>query len=426
MRLKQKLARLDPPPKAQPGQARGQTLQRLRDQLARLDQKEERRRRRRKKERVDQEGRSRALPGERTETPYGEVHLVEGYLEPHHCHGRAPIAKALAASAERLGQLALDPRLEGVELERALFLDTETTGLAGGTGTVPFLIGVGSFEDESLRIQQLFLRDLGQEAPMLHWLRERVEASSCLVTFNGKTFDWPLLRNRYVINRVPAPRVSAHIDLLHCARRVFRPRLGSLRLVELEREVLGMRREDDLASAMIPELYFDYLDGGEVEPMLAVLEHNANDVIALSALVAELVDHFEEVHAEDDPRDHLAYARVAERAGDPSRARAFAEAAVEGGGSSSCTVEACLLAARVARRSRDIDAEEAALIEARAVADDDLLRAEVELALAKLYEHRRKDLRRALEHAAGTAIAEGDEGNDRRVARLERRLARHR
>ena len=424
MRLKQKLARLVPPPKAQPGQAHAQTLQALRDQLARLDRKEERRRRLRKKERVDQWALAWVLPGERTTTPYGDVHLVEGYLEPHHCHGRAPIARALAASAERLGQLALDPGLEGVELDRALFLDTETTGLAGGTGTVPFLIGVACFEDQSLRLQQLFLRDLGQEAPMLHWLRERVEESSCLVSFNGKTFDWPLLRNRYVINRVPAPCVSAHIDLLHCARRVFRPRLGSLRLVELEREVLGMRREDDVASALIPELYFDYLDGGEVEPMLAVLEHNANDLIALAALIAKLVDHFEDVHVEDDPRDHLAFARVAERAGDPGRARAFAEAAAEGGGSSSCTVEACLLAARIARRTKDIDAEEAALIEARAAADDDVLRAEVELALAKLYEHRKKDLRRALEHAVGTAIVEGDEATRRRVARLERRLAR--
>jgi hypothetical protein len=323
-----------------------------------------------------------------------------------------------------LAQLALDPTLEEVDISRALFFDTETTGLAGGTGTVPFLIGIGWFEDESLRIQQLFLPELGYEAPMLHWFRERVAQCSCLVSFNGKTFDWPLLRNRFVMNRVRAPELPPHLDLLHCARRILRRRLRSVRLVELEREVLGMYREDDVSSALIPQLYFDYLDGGDVSPIAKVIEHNANDLIALAALVAELVAHFDEVHGEDDPRDHLAYARVAERTGDPGRARSFARAAAEGGGEAACTVEACLLTARMARRGGDVDDEERALIDALQAADEDELRAIVQLALSKHYEHRRKDLALALEHAAGTALAEGDEATERRMGRLERRLAR--
>ncbi|MDH3622297.1 MAG: ribonuclease H-like domain-containing protein [Myxococcales bacterium] len=366
-----------------------------------------------------------ALPGQCTQTEHGELHLIDEYLEPHHHHGRAPIAKALQVSSERLAQLALDPTLEEVDISRALFFDTETTGLAGGTGTVPFLIGIGWFEDESLRIQQLFLPELGREAPMLHWLRERIRRSSCLVSFNGKTFDWPLLRNRFVMNRVRSPELPPHLDLLHCARRILKRRLRSIRLVELEREVLGMYREDDVSGALIPQLYFDYLDGGDVSPIAKVIEHNANDLIALAALVAELVSHFDEIHREDDPRDHLSYARVAERAGDPCRARSFARAAADGGGEAACTVEACLLTARMARRSGDVEEEERALLEALRAADDDELRASVRLMLSKHYEHRRKDLERALEHAAGAALAEGEEATERRVARLERRLARH-
>jgi len=363
-----------------------------------------------------------SLPGQRRETEHGELHLIDEYLEPEHHHGQSPIAKALEVSTERLAQLALDPTLERIDLQRALFLDTETTGLAGGTGTVPFLIGIAWFEDQSMRIQQLFLPELGREAPMLSWLRERVQQSSCVVSFNGKTFDWPLLRNRFVLNRVRAPALPPHLDLLHCARRVLRPRLKSVRLVELERRVLGMYREDDVSGALIPQLYFDYLDGGDVSPIAKVIEHNANDLIALAALLAELVGHFDEVHGSDDPRDHLAYAKVAERTGDRARARSFADAAAQGGGESACTVEACLLNARMARRGGDVDDEERALLDALLAADDELLRAVVQLALAKLYEHRRKDLDRALEHAKGTAAAEGDEAAERRLARLQRRL----
>ena len=365
-----------------------------------------------------------ALPGQQRETEHGELHMIDEYLEPHHHHGRSPIARALQVSTERLAQLALDPALEGVDLQGALFLDTETTGLAGGTGTVPFLIGIAWFEDESMRIQQLFLPDLGREAPMLHWVRERIRQSSCVVSFNGKTFDWPLLRNRFVLNRVRAPALPPHLDLLHCARRVLGPRLRSVRLVELERRVLGMYREDDISGALIPQLYFDYLDGGDVSPMAKVIEHNANDLIALAALVGELVSHFDEVHGADDPRDHLAYAKVAARTGDDARARSFATAAASGGGEAACTVEACLLTAQVARRGGAFDEEERALLRALEAANANGLRAAVRLALAKFYEHRRKDLARALEHAAETALAEGEERSEHRRSRLERRLSR--
>ena len=162
---------------------------------------------------------------------------------------------------------------------------------------------------------------------------------------------------------------------------MLRPRLGSVRLVELERQFLGMWREDDISGALIPQLYFDYLDGGEVSPIAKVIEHNANDLIALAALLAKLVSHFDEVHGGDDPRDHLAYAKVAERTGDRQRASSFAHAAAEGGGEASCVVEACLLSARIARRHADVDEEERRLLMALEAADEDQLHAAVQLAL---------------------------------------------
>ncbi|MGZ3460955.1 MAG: ribonuclease H-like domain-containing protein, partial [Archangium sp.] len=160
------------------------------------------------------------LPAEPRTTPHGVVHVAERVLAPDHHHGNAPLAEALDVEPALVASLALQPGLVGVDFQRMLFLDTETTGLAGGTGTVPFLVGLAWFEGRSLRVHQLFLRKLGEEAPMLRVLAERMAESSCLVTFNGKSFDWPLLRTRFVLNRVSPPAELPHLDLLHCARRV--------------------------------------------------------------------------------------------------------------------------------------------------------------------------------------------------------------
>ena len=149
--------------------------------------------------------------------------------------------------------------------EKWLFLDTETTGLAGGTGTYAFLVGLAWWESGGLQVEQLFLRDFSEEHSLLHELAARLAERPVLVTFNGKTFDWPLLESRFTMTRViQVPRLAAHLDLLHPARSLWKLRLGSVRLVELERHVvdaarLGWHRGDDVASALIPQFYFDYL-----------------------------------------------------------------------------------------------------------------------------------------------------------------------
>ncbi len=366
------------------------------------------------------------LPGEVRETEHGPVHVVDRWLEPHHCHGRVAVRSALGVSAEVVARLALDPALEGFDARRMVLLDTETTGLATGAGTIPFLVGMAWFEDESLRVQQLFLRRPGEEGPMLRVLADRLRWADCIVTYNGKAFDWPLLRTRFVMNRVPLPDAPPHLDLLSCARRVLKPRLEGLRLVRVESEVLGMVREGDVDGSLIPSLYFGYLHGEGSAALIPVIEHNANDLIALAAVLARLSAHFETLRPEDDPRDHLAYARLAVRCGDEPRAARFAEAAARGGGDPDVTVDGWLLCAWLARRRRDQPAErdalEAALREALAVAPD---RApEVHLALAKLCEHRLRRFADALHHAEHARAAEEADGHERRLARLRRRLAR--
>src|SRR6266849_2059927 len=142
--------------------------------------------------------------------------------------------------------------------EKWLFLDTETTGLAGGTGTYAFLVGVAWWDAGGLQVEQFFMRDFTEEYSLLEELAERVAERPVLLTFNGKSFDWPLLENRFTMTRsIATPKLAAHLDLLHPARALWKLRLGKIRLVELERHVLnaqrlGWRRNDDVSSAHIP------------------------------------------------------------------------------------------------------------------------------------------------------------------------------
>src|SRR5579864_5445034 len=175
-----------------------------------------------------------------------------------------------------------------------LFLDTETTGLAGGTGTYAFLVGVAWWDAGGLQVEQFFMRDFTEEYSLLEELAERVAERPVLLTFNGKSFDWPLLENRFTMTRaIAAPKLAAHLDLLHPARSLWKLRLGSVRLVELEQRVLdarrlGWRREDDVESALIPQHYFDYLRGGSAAPLLGVVKHNQMDLRGLAALFCKI------------------------------------------------------------------------------------------------------------------------------------------
>src|SRR5467141_2029083 len=175
-----------------------------------------------------------------------------------------------------------------------LFLDTETTGLTGGTGTYAFLIGLAWWDAGALQVEQFFMRDFGEEHAILHEVAARIAERPVLVTFNGKTFDWPLLENRFTMTRaIAVPRLAAHLDLVHPARALWKLRLGSVRLVDLERHVLdaprlGWRRDDDVSSALIPQFYFDYLRGGAAEPLAGVVRHNQMDLRGLAALFGKI------------------------------------------------------------------------------------------------------------------------------------------
>jgi len=212
---------------------------------------------------------------------------------------------------------------EVADPQQWLFLDTETTGMAGGSGTYAFLVGIAWWDAGGLEVEQFFMREHSEEHSLLAGLAERIAERRVLVTFNGKSFDWPLLETRYRMTRtIKTPPLRAHLDFLHPARNLWRPRLGSVRLPELERHVLGWHRQDGLMSELIPSIYFDYLRGGSPDPLIPIFHHNQMDLRGLAALATRVLGLLSK--PEERWRDGLelfGVSRICERRGETVRAR---------------------------------------------------------------------------------------------------------
>jgi uncharacterized protein YprB with RNaseH-like and TPR domain len=294
-----------------------------------------------------------------------------------------------------------DPEGALEDPEKWLFLDTETTGLAGGTGTYAFLVGLAWWDAGGLQVEQLFLRDFSEEHSLLHELAARLAERPVLVTFNGKSFDWPLLENRFTMTRaIKVPRLAAHLDLLHPARALWKLRLGSVRLVELERHVLdaerlGWHRGDDVASALIPQFYFDYLRGGTADPLAGVVKHNQMDLRGLAALFGKINSLLDERQslAEEESLDLFGLSKFLQRRGDNERAHSTCIKAIDAGLPAEFRPRATRELALMAKRRGDADSA-AALWHELAGAPGDGIEACEQLAIH--YERRAKDLEQAL------------------------------
>jgi len=201
------------------------------------------------------------------------------------------------------------------ELRRPLFLDTETTGLSGGTGTVAFMVGLAWRDGDSLRLVQYFLSDFNQESALLWAVGQCIRDAGVLVSYNGRSFDWPLLQTRLVMQRAdPAWPSPPHLDLLTLARRIFKPRLPDCALQTIEQAVLELHRADDLPGTLIPSRYFAWLRNRDPRVLDPVFVHNRQDVLSMAVLLAR----FERVlrSSDDlDPLDRFGRARFLEARG---------------------------------------------------------------------------------------------------------------
>jgi uncharacterized protein YprB with RNaseH-like and TPR domain len=328
-------------------------------------------------------------------TDMGETFVYEERFAPDHRHGHAPIRPAV--SLDIISAWAADGRLGALPIEAFAFLDTETSGLAGGTGTYAFLVGAARFgEGGEFILQQFFMRDPSEEAALLEALGRFLAPAQALVTFNGKAFDAPLLNTRYLMHRMSNPmRDFAHLDLLPLARRLWRDRLESRTLKYIEENVLqAPRSSEEVPGYEIPYLYFDYLRTGDARPLKGVFYHNAMDVVAMAALLSHtasmLADPFH--GGIEHGLDVVAMARLYEHLGEWETAARLFERGLQMNLGEEHFWEAVRRLAVLQKRRGDFG--QALPLWQQAAADGHVY-AHVEL--AKYYEHRQQDPRTALQ-----------------------------
>ncbi len=219
---------------------------------------------------------------------YGSFYLVEKRTPLSFLHGGFELGAALAVNGDVITALGGED-CGGLRADQLLYLDTETTGLSGGAGTVAFLIGTGFFEQDEFVIRQYFMRDYNEETAMLAELQQLFAAHMGFVTFNGKAFDINLLQSRFISNRFkPSFKDLPNVDLLYPSRRVWGLKLESCRLSSLEESILGQYRQDDIPGAQIPSVYFKYVENRDASEIKKVIRHNEQDILSMVSLLAKL------------------------------------------------------------------------------------------------------------------------------------------
>lgn len=318
------------------------------------------------------------------------------------------------------------------DIEKCLFLDTETTGLSGGAGTIAFLVGAGYVRRGVMTVEQFFMRDYSDEADLLYHVKALMEQSSCVVTFNGRTFDMPLLATRFTMNRLRDYPDLFDLDLLMPARRAWKLRLESCKLSNIEEKILGIRRENDLPGSEVPARYFEFLKNGDMSLVDDIIRHNRQDIFTLALLMDRLIDIYGAPETIRDRTDQYSMGKALEKLGESARARDMYRlsaaprraVSISELRSEKYAGEANMRLTRLSLRSGDIDS-------AVSACEQMISRKQMGIApyieLAKIYEHRLKDPLKAMEYSIkALVICEKDEQEsiNKRISRLEQKISR--
>ncbi len=367
--------------------------------------------------------------------PTGSCVVVDRLFEAHRSHGRRPIDAFAPVPGRPIDLFDHRVRREADWTRRVVFFDTETTGLAGGAGTLAFLAGCGWFEADGFHVRQFFLTGAAGERAMLDALADIFATASLLVTYNGRSFDVPLMEMRWAFHRAPAPTGDLpHFDMLPPARRLWSRRDGAgdegCTLAALERSVLGFHREGDVPGFEIPARYFHFLRTGDASSIEGVLDHNRHDLVSLAGVMAHalwLADEGPDACREDSER--VALGRLYERAGEVAKAEHAFERARSSLDAETRRHALSRLAAIFRRSGRHDEAARAWSDVLTASAHESpgwspLERRAAE-ALAIHHEHRAKDLASATRYArALELLANGRDKTEvqHRLTRLKRKL----
>jgi hypothetical protein len=362
------------------------------------------------------------MHGVEVATPHGVHYETERLYERHRRHGSVGIVDLEALSHDLLDPIT-NGQIRGVPPEKWCFLDTETTGLAGGSGTYAFLVGVGRITPQGFRVRQFFMRDFGEEASQLSALTEHLKQFDVLITYNGRTYDQPLLETRFRMVRQRPPFSSLeHLDLLFGARRLWNLRFDSCRLVELENQILGVERQGDLPGELIPYVYFEYVRTHEIFRLMPVFHHNAIDILSLACLTAIVPRAFHAGHAGfSHGAEMVGLARWWRQAEQPENALALFRQAIEKNLSDELLFRTLW---DIAALEKKLGREHAALpVLTDLAASRNPWRAAAFVELAKYYERRERNYALALEMTRSAIELDPSGALQRRAERLEKRIA---
>jgi uncharacterized protein YprB with RNaseH-like and TPR domain len=363
------------------------------------------------------------LPGAEVETSAGRHWEMEKLYERHRRHGSYEISDLAELPHDLFGAIS-DGVVVGTPPETWAFLDTETTGLAGGSGTLAFLIGVGRITPEGFRVKQFFLRDHGEEASALDALAAHLRQFRVMVTYNGKAYDQPLLETRFRMVRARPPFGGLeHVDLLHSSRRLWKLRLESCRLVELENRILGIEREGDIPGQLIPYVYFDYLRKSEIARLVPVFHHNAMDILTLACLCGIVPRAFrppEEIEVKHGA-EMAGLARWWRQIGEPDHALRLFRDAVEKGLPDELMFRTLWDIALLEKKLGRHDAALPVFRDLAATKNEFRVPAIEEL--AKYYERRERNFALALEMTNSAIELAASPALERRKVRLSQRIA---
>ena len=250
------------------------------------------------------------------ENDYGQCLYREKKFSLEYVHSEN-LSAFLDIKGSEFTYLAKDPGLKNLQPRQCLFFDTETTGLAGGTGTYIFLAGLGLFEDNEFIVKQYFMMDYDQEPALLYEIAKHVNNAEAFISYNGKSYDVPLLKTRFLLHQVDS-RVNdiLHLDLVHTARRLWKKNLESCSLQNLEQNLLGFRREGDVPGAEIPAMFFAYLQNKDLLSLKGIFQHNVLDIVSMVSIAVKAQQVFSQNQpAESQEHDELGVIKTFERLG---------------------------------------------------------------------------------------------------------------
>ncbi len=365
-----------------------------------------------------------ALPWQEVETIHGRHYETEKLYERHRRHGSIGIVDLEDLPPNLLHPIS-NGQIQSVPPAKWCFLDTETTGLVGGSGTYAFLIGVGRITPQGFRIRQFFMREFGEEASLLSALDAHLKQFDVLITYNGRTYDQPLLETRFrMVRQRPPFGALEHLDLLFGARRLWKLRFESCRLVDLENQILGVERQGDLPGELIPYFYFEYLRTREIMRLVPIFRHNAVDILTLACLTAIVPWAF---HPPEQARfshgaEMVGLARWWRQADQHENALGLFRQAVDHGLADDLLFRTLW---DIALLEKKLGREHAALpVLTELAASRNPWRAAAFGELAKYYERREHNYAMALEMTLNALEIEESEVLRRRAARLQERLSR--